>query len=90
MNGVNTKVDVNIITLGSYSFLIGMDWLENHHVVLDYYNKTITCLDEGKQGNIQSIPRVVIVREISAMQLKKEFLEGMPNFCSPYGRGNQR
>jgi predicted aspartyl protease len=46
MNGLNTKVDVNIIPLGSYDCLIGMDWLEKHHVVLDYYNKTITCLDE--------------------------------------------
>jgi predicted aspartyl protease len=46
MNGLSTKVDVNIILLGSYDFLIGMDWLEKHHVVLDCYNKTITCIDE--------------------------------------------
>jgi hypothetical protein len=68
MNGINTKVDVNIIPLGSYDFLIGMDWLEKHHVVLDCYNKTITCLDEkGKKGNIQGIPRAAIIREISSM-----------------------
>jgi hypothetical protein len=46
MNGLNTKVDVNIIPLGSYGYLIGMDWLEKHHVVLDFYNKIITCLDD--------------------------------------------
>jgi hypothetical protein len=63
MNGISTKVDVNIIPLGSYEFLIGMDWLEKHHVVLDCYKNTITCIDEeGKQGNIQGIPRVVAVR----------------------------
>jgi predicted aspartyl protease len=28
MNGINTKVDVNIIPLGSYDYLIGMYWLE--------------------------------------------------------------
>jgi predicted aspartyl protease len=68
MNGLNTKVDVNIIPLGSHDYLIGMDWLEKHHVVLDYYNKTITCLDEeGKQGRIQGIPRAMSVREISTM-----------------------
>jgi hypothetical protein len=51
-----------------------MSWL---NVVLDCYNKTITCLDEeGKQGKIQGIPRVVVVREISAMQLKKSFRKG--------------
>jgi hypothetical protein len=91
MNGLNTKVDVNIIPLGSYDCLIGMDWLEKHHVVLDCYNKTITCLDEeGKQGKIQGIPRVVVVREISTMQLKKSFRKGCQDVCSPYGGGNQR
>jgi hypothetical protein len=50
MNGVNTIVDLNIIPLGSYDVLIGMDWLDVHHVVLDCHNKTFTCLDEeGKQ-----------------------------------------
>jgi hypothetical protein len=46
MNGLNTKVYVNIIPLGSYDCLIGMDWLEKHHLFLDYYNNTITSLDE--------------------------------------------
>jgi hypothetical protein len=65
MNRLNTKVDVNIIPLGSYDCLIDMDWLEKHHVVLDCYNKTIICVDEkGQQGNIQGIPRVVVVIEI--------------------------
>jgi hypothetical protein len=74
MNGIKTKVDVNIIIIGSYVRLIGMDLLEKNHVVLDYYNNTITCLDEeGKQGKIQGIPRVVVVREISAMKLEKSF-----------------
>jgi hypothetical protein len=46
LNGVNTNVDLNIIPLGSYDILIGMDWLDKHHVVLDCHNKTFTCLDE--------------------------------------------
>jgi hypothetical protein len=48
LNGLNTIVDLNIIQLGSYDILIGMDWLEKHHVVLDFHNKTFPCLDEGK------------------------------------------
>jgi hypothetical protein len=83
MNGLNTKVDVNIIPLGSYDCLIGMDWLEKCHVVLECYNKTITCLDEeGRQGNIQGIPRVVVVRDISTKQLKKRFRKGCHIFAS--------
>jgi hypothetical protein len=65
MNGINTKVDVNIIPLGSYDFIIGIDWLEKHHAILNCYNKTIICLDEEqKQGNIQGIPRAVDIRDI--------------------------
>jgi hypothetical protein len=83
MNGLNTKVDVNIIPLGSYDCLIGMDWWEKHHVVLECYNKTITCLDdEGKQEKIQGIPRAVAVREISNMKLKKSFRKGCQVFAS--------
>jgi hypothetical protein len=63
MNGLETKVEVNIIPLGSYDCLIGMDRLEKYHVIIDCYNKTITCLDEGgKQGKIQGILRVLVVR----------------------------
>jgi hypothetical protein len=49
MNGFNTKGDFNIILLGSYDNLIGMDWLEKHHAILDCYNKCLTCHDE--EGN---------------------------------------
>jgi hypothetical protein len=45
INGVNTMIDLNIIPLGSYDILIGMDWLDKHHVILDCHNKTFTCLD---------------------------------------------
>jgi len=63
MNGIGTKEDLNIIPLGSYEFLIGMDWLDQHHVVLDYHNKEFTFLnEEGNPRTIQGIPRVVIVQ----------------------------
>jgi hypothetical protein len=72
MNGLCTKFDLNIIPLGSYDFLIGMDWLDQHHVVLDCYNKAFTCLDEeGNLRIVQGIPRVVTIREVSTLQLKK-------------------
>jgi hypothetical protein len=46
LNGVITNVDMNIIPLGYYDIIIGMDWLEKHHVVLNCHNKTFACLDE--------------------------------------------
>jgi hypothetical protein len=36
INGLQTNVDLNIIPLGSYDCLFCMDWLDQHHVVLDY------------------------------------------------------
>jgi hypothetical protein len=72
MNGLSMKADLNILSLGSYDCLIRMDWLDRHHAILDCRNKEFTCLDEeGNQRVVQGIPRVVTVREISAMQLKK-------------------
>ena len=36
LNGFPTKVNLNILPLGSYAILIDMDWLEQqHHVMLD-------------------------------------------------------
>jgi hypothetical protein len=77
MNGMSTKEDLNIFPLGSYDCLIGMDWLDQHHVVLDFHNKEFTYLDEeGNLRTVQGIPRAVVVREISAMQLKKCYRKG--------------
>jgi hypothetical protein len=53
MNGLRTKANLNSILFGSYDCVIGMDWLDQHHVVLDYYNKAFICLDE--EGNLRTI-----------------------------------
>jgi hypothetical protein len=72
MNRLRTKTNLNIIPLGLYDYLIGMDWLDQHHVILDCYNKAFICLDEeGNLRTIQRIPRVVTIREVSSLQLKK-------------------
>ena len=72
MDGLVTYVDLNVLPLGSYDILIGMDWLEAHRVKLDCYNKDFECLDEeGNSRIVKGIPKVISVRQISAMQLKK-------------------
>ena len=68
LNGVNTIVDLNIIPLGSYDILIGMDWLEKHHVVLDFHNKTFTLNEEGKHSIMKVFPRPISIRDISSLQ----------------------
>jgi hypothetical protein len=77
MNGINIKAYLNIIPLGSYEFLIGMDWIEKNNVVLYCYNFFFTCLDEeGNSRTMQGILRPISVREISALWMKISFIKG--------------
>ena len=72
MDGLITCVDLNVLLLGSYDILSGMDWLEAHRVKHDCYNKTFECMDEeGKPVVVNGIPKVISVRQVSTMQLKK-------------------
>jgi hypothetical protein len=77
VNGVNTNADLNIIPLGCYDIIIGMDWLEKHHDVLYCHNKTFTCFDEeGKQRTVKGVPRPISIRKISSLKLKICFRKG--------------
>jgi hypothetical protein len=53
MNGLNTRDDLNILPLGSYDHLIGMDWLDQSHANLYFHNKEFTCLAE--EGNLRTV-----------------------------------
>ena len=53
---MNTSVNVNVLPLGYYDMLIGMDWIEQHRAKVDYFNKGVTCLNEqGIKTRIQGI-----------------------------------
>ena len=72
LNGFPTKVNRNILPLGSYDIIIGMDWLEQYHVMLNCLQKSILCTDiQGNQVKIQGIPKKVLVRQIYTLQGKK-------------------
>ena len=60
-----------------------MDWLDQHHDILDCRNKAFTYLDEeGNRKTVQGIPKVDVIREISAMQLKKCYRKGCQLFAA--------
>jgi hypothetical protein len=83
MNGLNTREDLNILPLGSYDFLIGMDWFDQHHAILDYHNKEFTCLDEeGSLRKVHGIPRAVTIRKFSSLRLKRCYRKGCQIFAS--------
>ena len=51
-NGLNTTIKLNILPLGSYDILIGMDWLETHRAIIDFYIKVLIA----QIGNVKRTP----------------------------------
>jgi hypothetical protein len=77
LDGQNIKTNLNILSLGSYDMIIGMDWLEKHKAVLDCYKKTLNYKDDcDTTRTAQGIPKPVSVRQVSAMQLNKSMRKG--------------
>ena len=72
MNDFLTHVNVNVLPLGSYELLIGMDWLEEHKVVLNCFDKTFTFIDDnGNDIKVEGVLRKVTLQEIFALKLKR-------------------
>ena len=89
MNDFLTHVNVNIIPLGSYDLLIGMDWKEEHKVVLNCFDKTFTCSnDDANNIKVKWIPRKVAIREISALLMKISVRKGCKVFYFYIMNGN--
>ena len=72
MNQFETSVKLNVLPLGSYDMLIGMDWLEKHRLVMNCFNNTFTCVNnEGETVTVIGIPTKTTIRQISALKLKR-------------------
>ena len=64
--------NLNVLPLGSYDVLIGMDWLEKHWSLVNCKTKTINYRNEfGERLEIQGIKRPMQIRPITASQLEK-------------------
>ena len=46
MSQFKTQVKLNVLLLGSYDVLIGMDWMERHQVVLNCFQKIFSYLND--------------------------------------------
>ena len=81
MSDFTTTVKLNVLPLGSYDLLIGMDWLEQHRVVLNCFDKTFTCVNNNEPPvTVKGVPRKTVIRQISALQLKRAVRKG----CKAY------
>ena len=77
-----TKINLNVLPLGSYDMIIGMDWLERNKVVLKYFSKTFTYIAEDQVlRTVRGLPKPISVRKFFAMQLKKFLRKGLKLFA---------
>ena len=77
MNAFITHDDLNILPLGSYELLIGMDFLKKNIVMLNCFDKTFTCIyDTRNTIKVKGILRKVTIREIYALQMKRYVCKG--------------
>jgi len=49
-----TLTHLNVFLLGSYSILLGMDWLYIHSTKVDCYDKSIECFDDNREKRVLS------------------------------------
>ena len=81
MSQFETQVKLNVLPLGSYDVLIGMDWLEKHQVILKCFQKIFTYLNnKGERITVPGIPRKIYVRQILALQMRKAIRKGCKVF----------
>ena len=81
MNDFCTHVNVDILPLRSYDLLIGMDWLDEHKVVLNSFDKRFTCIDDnGDNIKVKGIPRKVTIREKIHVTMKRPVIKGCKVF----------
>jgi hypothetical protein len=81
MGGFPTQATFNILPIGSYDVLIGMDWLADYKTRLDCYHKNLECVnEEGRKTMLQGIHKPVSMGQISSLQMKKYYRKG----CSLY------
>jgi len=50
LNGMLTTTNLNLLPLGSYSMLLGMDWMLIHMTKVDFYDKAIEFLDDDGEN----------------------------------------
>eukprot|EP00253_Pinus_taeda_P028929 PITA_28929 len=89
--GQRVMADMNVLPLGSYDILIGMDWLERHWSLVDCKTKIIYYRDQhGARKEMQGIKRPVQIRPITATQLTKCIRKGCQVYAIQVGYADSK
>eukprot|EP00253_Pinus_taeda_P018243 PITA_18243 len=91
ITGQPVMADLNVLPLGSYDILIGMDWLEKHWSLVDCKTKIIYFKDSlGNRKEMQGIKRPTQVRPITANQLAKCIRRGCQIYAVQVGYADSK
>ena len=79
----HTQVNLYVAQLGSYDVILGINWLTEHKAIVNCKDKLVECLDDfGNLVIVNEIKRPIVLRHISAMQLKKAKRKGCQLFVA--------
>lgn len=77
LSSFQTQVNLYVVPLGLYAVILGINWLTEHKVVVNYEDKVVSCIDDfGNSVEIFGSQKPLELRHISAMQLKKAQRKG--------------
>jgi len=75
-NGYSLKVELNLLLLRSYDFLVGMDSLQQAIVII-CFEKTMTCAGmDGVPKVIKGKEKPISIHQISGLELKRSVRKG--------------
>ena len=68
LSDMPTTGHLNVLSLGSYSLFLGMDWLYLHRTKVDCYDKVVKCVDDnGEPRVLQGKKKATSVRMVTAI-----------------------
>ena len=77
-----TSTHLNVLPLGSYNMILGMEWLDLHRTKVDFYKNVIECLDDdGEKRILQGKKKPTSVRMVTTMQGKCSYRKGCVLFA---------
>eukprot|EP00253_Pinus_taeda_P036468 PITA_36468 len=78
---MSTAKHLNVLPLGSYNMILGMDWLYLHRTKVDFSDKAIKCVDDnGEKRTLQGKKKPTSIRMVTVVQAKRSYRRGCVMF----------
>jgi len=81
LNGMPTITHLNVLPLGLYNMILGMDWLYLHRTKVDCFDKAIECVDDSGERELCRERNPTSVRMVTTMQAKRSCRKGCVMFA---------